>query len=180
MCAGQECERACVPGDDAPRSPQRGGPRRNRASYVGRPRHQHVRVDESKRYPRRDVWGPSHPRSKADGQHDYHHVNHCHLDIEQRPRAATNRILERVSWTRHTSRLLRRPYSPTVFNSASLEIAGWSVGSPHAAFRRRHVKRQAQRQWNSQTRGLEGTPGNLCTESQRKELGSLGCQGNIL
>ena len=34
---------------------------------------------------------------------------------------AARRILERVSWTRQTSRLLRRPYSPTVFNSASLD-----------------------------------------------------------
>ena len=33
---------------------------------------------------------------------------------------AARRILERVSWTRHTSRLLRRPYSPTIFNSESL------------------------------------------------------------
>lgn len=30
------------------------------------------------------------------------------------------RILESVSWTLQTSLLLRRPYSPTVFNSASL------------------------------------------------------------
>ena len=35
---------------------------------------------------------------------------------------AARRILERVSWTRQTSRLLRRPYSPTVFNSASLDV----------------------------------------------------------
>lgn len=34
---------------------------------------------------------------------------------------AARRILERVSWTRQTSRLLRRPNSPTVFNSASLD-----------------------------------------------------------
>lgn len=33
---------------------------------------------------------------------------------------AARRILDRVSMTRHTSRLLRRPYSPTIFNSASL------------------------------------------------------------
>lgn len=33
---------------------------------------------------------------------------------------AARRILERVSWTRQTSRLLRRPYSPTSFNSESL------------------------------------------------------------
>lgn len=33
---------------------------------------------------------------------------------------AARRILERVSMTRHTSRLLRSPYSPTVFNSESL------------------------------------------------------------
>ena len=38
-----------------------------------------------------------------------------------RTNRAARRILERVSWTRHTSRLLRRPYSPTVFNSASLD-----------------------------------------------------------
>ena len=41
-------------------------------------------------------------------------------NIVARISAGTNRILERVSWTRQTSRLLRRPYSPTVFNSASL------------------------------------------------------------
>lgn len=35
---------------------------------------------------------------------------------------AARRILERVSWTRQTSRLLRRPYSPTVFSSASLDV----------------------------------------------------------
>jgi len=34
---------------------------------------------------------------------------------------AARRILDRVSWTRHTSRLLRRPYSPTTFSSESLE-----------------------------------------------------------
>jgi hypothetical protein len=33
---------------------------------------------------------------------------------------AARRILERVSWTRQTSRLLRSPYSPTSFNSESL------------------------------------------------------------
>jgi hypothetical protein len=33
---------------------------------------------------------------------------------------AARRILERVRSTRHTSRLLRRPYSPTSFNSESL------------------------------------------------------------
>ena len=33
---------------------------------------------------------------------------------------AARRILDRVSWTRQTSRLLRRPYSPTSFNSESL------------------------------------------------------------
>lgn len=35
---------------------------------------------------------------------------------------AARRILDRVSWTRHTSRLLRRPYSPTIFSSESLLI----------------------------------------------------------
>lgn len=35
---------------------------------------------------------------------------------------AARRILDRVSKTRQTSRLLRRPYSPTSFNSPSLEI----------------------------------------------------------
>lgn len=34
---------------------------------------------------------------------------------------AARRILDRVSWTRHTSRLLRRPYSPTTLSSESLE-----------------------------------------------------------
>lgn len=34
---------------------------------------------------------------------------------------AARRILDRVSWTRQTSRLLRRPYSPTIFNSESLQ-----------------------------------------------------------
>jgi hypothetical protein len=38
-----------------------------------------------------------------------------------RTNRAARRILERVSWTRQTSRLLRRPNSPTVFNSASLD-----------------------------------------------------------
>lgn len=33
---------------------------------------------------------------------------------------AARRILERVSWTRQTSRLLRRPYSPTSLSSESL------------------------------------------------------------
>jgi len=33
---------------------------------------------------------------------------------------AARRILERVSMTRHTSRLLRSPYSPTIFSSESL------------------------------------------------------------
>ena len=33
---------------------------------------------------------------------------------------AARRILDRVNWTRQTSRLLRRPYSPTSFNSESL------------------------------------------------------------
>ena len=33
---------------------------------------------------------------------------------------AARRILDRVSWTRQTSRLLRRPYSPTSFSSESL------------------------------------------------------------
>lgn len=37
-----------------------------------------------------------------------------------RTRERPYRILERVSWTLQTSLLLRRPYSPTVFNSASL------------------------------------------------------------
>lgn len=40
-------------------------------------------------------------------------------EIEGAYRAA-RRILDRVSWTRQTSRLLRRPYSPTIFNSESL------------------------------------------------------------
>ena len=34
---------------------------------------------------------------------------------------AARRIFESVSMTRHTSRLLRRPYSPTSFNSESLK-----------------------------------------------------------
>ena len=33
---------------------------------------------------------------------------------------AARRILERVNWTRQTSLLLRRPYSPTVLSSESL------------------------------------------------------------
>jgi hypothetical protein len=33
---------------------------------------------------------------------------------------AARRILDRVSWTRQTSRLLRSPYSPTSFSSVSL------------------------------------------------------------
>jgi hypothetical protein len=33
---------------------------------------------------------------------------------------AARRILERVNWTRQTSRLLRRPYSPTSLSSVSL------------------------------------------------------------
>ena len=33
---------------------------------------------------------------------------------------AARRILERVSWTRQTSRLFLNPYSPTIFNSESL------------------------------------------------------------
>lgn len=33
---------------------------------------------------------------------------------------AARRILDRVNWTRQTSRLLRRPYSPTSFSSVSL------------------------------------------------------------
>lgn len=33
---------------------------------------------------------------------------------------AARRILDRVSWTRQTSRLLRRPYSPTSLSSVSL------------------------------------------------------------
>ncbi len=37
---------------------------------------------------------------------------------------AARRILDRVSWTRHTSRLLRRPYSPTIFSSESLVKPG--------------------------------------------------------
>lgn len=44
-------------------------------------------------------------------------VEWCRL---RRSYRAARRILERVSWTRHTSRLLRRPYSPTIFNSESL------------------------------------------------------------
>ena len=43
----------------------------------------------------------------------------CVLWMARSYRAA-RRILERVSMTRHTSRLLRRPYSPTIFNSESL------------------------------------------------------------
>jgi hypothetical protein len=42
-----------------------------------------------------------------------------HLSLMNSYRAA-RRILDKVSWTRHTSRLLRRPYSPTIFNSESL------------------------------------------------------------
>lgn len=34
---------------------------------------------------------------------------------------AARRIFDRVSWTRHTSRLLRRPYSPMSLSSESLE-----------------------------------------------------------
>lgn len=41
---------------------------------------------------------------------------------------AARRILDSVSWTRQTSRLLRRPYSPTSFNSESLYVA-------HVSFR---------------------------------------------
>jgi hypothetical protein len=33
---------------------------------------------------------------------------------------AARRILDRVNWTRQTSRLLRSPYSPTSFSSVSL------------------------------------------------------------
>lgn len=43
---------------------------------------------------------------------------------------AARRIFERVSSTRHTSRLLRRPYSPTVFNSESLK-RGQSIDKRH-------------------------------------------------
>lgn len=38
----------------------------------------------------------------------------------ERAYRAARRILDRVNWTRHTSRLLRRPYSPTIFSSESL------------------------------------------------------------
>lgn len=44
------------------------------------------------------------------------------ISVEQRKAyRAARRILERVSWTRHTSRLFLKPYSPTVFNSESLQ-----------------------------------------------------------
>jgi hypothetical protein len=52
---------------------------------------------------------------------------------------AARRILERVSSTRHTSRLFLKPYSPTVFNSESLS---WSQFMD-----KRHEQRQAHVQW---------------------------------
>ena len=54
---------------------------------------------------------------------------------------AARRILERVSWTRQTSRLFFRPYSPTSFNSESLESYGQSKAS------QRRKQRQATAQW---------------------------------
>ena len=48
-----------------------------------------------------------------------HRTFFIHTNIDN-PYRAARRILERVSWTRHTSRLLRRPYSPTTFSSESL------------------------------------------------------------
>lgn len=43
----------------------------------------------------------------------------CIVRVKNTYRAA-RRILDRVSWTRQTSRLFFRPYSPTSFNSESL------------------------------------------------------------
>lgn len=58
-------------------------------------------------------------------------VNHIRALVGEGRRSyrAARRILDSVSMTRHTSRLLRRPYSPTIFNSASLmvQVSGMST-----------------------------------------------------
>jgi hypothetical protein len=47
-------------------------------------------------------------------------VSDCHAGRAATTYRAARRILDRVNCTRQTSRLLRRPYSPTSFSSVSL------------------------------------------------------------
>jgi hypothetical protein len=49
----------------------------------------------------------------------YVSIKHSCVGVGKPDRAA-RRIFDSVSWTRQTSRLFRRPYSPTIFNSESL------------------------------------------------------------
>jgi hypothetical protein len=59
----------------------------------------------------------------VEGQERTAHVStlrYAKSEISNCTYRAARRILERVNWTRQTSRLLRRPYSPTSFSSVSL------------------------------------------------------------
>ena len=49
----------------------------------------------------------------------YISMKHSDVGVDK-PYRAARRIFESVSWTRQTSRLFRRPYSPTIFSSESL------------------------------------------------------------
>jgi hypothetical protein len=53
-------------------------------------------------------------------------LSSAHKQVQRFTYRAARRILDRVRPTRQTSRLLRRPYSPTSFNSESLLLFGQS------------------------------------------------------
>lgn len=61
--------------------------------------------------------------------------------------------------TRQTSRLLRRPYSPTVFSSASLPSS--QLINHSQRLKRRNKPRSVAVRSNVQTRGLERATGDL-------------------
>lgn len=89
--------------------------------------------------------------------------------LEERANRAARRILERVSMTRHTSRLLRNPYSPIVLSSESLERS--QIGN------KRHERSQAAIQWPSFTnRRADSNAGHTVSRRNvmlRLSVGSL-------
>lgn len=70
---------------------------------------------------------------------------------------AARRILDRVRPTLQTSRLLRRPYSPTSFNSESLLHVLVSFGHNRLKQRRAHVQWPVVTDNRADSKGLRGT-----------------------
>jgi len=80
------------------------------------------------------------------------------LVVVVRTYRAARRILDRVSSTRQTSRLLRRPYSPTSFNSESLYIVHCQfAASLRLEQRQAHVSVAGDTDNRAASKGRRGT-----------------------